>query len=142
MAYKIAVASSDQININQTFGSALQFLIYEVDDTGNYSLVGRRQETKNASSCASIGGTGCGSGCQSGGCGSGGDEIPKVTLLSDCRCIICKKIGFKVQKQLEKKAITSFDVECKIEEALHKITLYFKRVDDHETLRGIARKGE
>lgn len=134
MSYKIAVASSDQTNIDQTFGDAAQFLVYEVDDKRNYSLAERR-DVPNVSFNV---GSGCGSSCQSGGCGGSGEEIPQVTLLSDCRCIICKKVGFKVQKQLEKKAITTFDVECTIEEALHKITLYFERVDHHETLRGIS----
>lgn len=32
MSYKIAVASSDGIHIDETFGSAKEFLIYEVTD--------------------------------------------------------------------------------------------------------------
>lgn len=54
---------------------------------------------------------GCGTG---GGCGSAGGTFPKVQLLSDCRCIVCKKIGFNIQKQLEKLAlikITKLDIE-------------------------------
>lgn len=43
-----------------------------------------------------------------------GGTFPKVQLLSDCRCIVCKKIGFNIQKQLEKLAlikITKLDIE-------------------------------
>lgn len=55
-------------------------------------------------------------------------------LLSDCRCVVCKKIGFQAQKQFEKKAISVFDVECEIKEALDKITFYYNKIDRHESL--------
>ena len=37
-------------------------------------------------------------------------------------------------KQLEKKAISSFDVDCPVQEALEKITKYFHSVDNHVSL--------
>ena len=82
---------------------------------------------------------GCGNGgCNSGsggGCSGSGEVSRKVELVSDCRCVVCKKIGFHVQKQLERKAITSFDVACTVEEALQKITVYFHKVDTHQSFR-------
>lgn len=145
MSYKIAVASSNQINIDLNFGGAFEFLIYEVKDSGEYNLLETRStlqqkdEIKGELSCD----TGCNSVCKSGcegssGCGDSQSDSPKVLLISDCRCVICKKVGFNIQKQLEKKAITTFDVDGTIEEALHKITTYFSRIDHHQTLRGIA----
>lgn len=139
MAYKIAVASSDGQQVDLHFGGAKVFTIYEVDEDG-YREVEKRevpkeeQETQQAgcqSGCAS----GCGQGNGSGhGCG-GGETSKTVELLSDCRCIVCLKIGHKILKQLERKAITAFDVGCSVEEALQKITAYYKKVDTHQSLR-------
>jgi hypothetical protein len=45
-----------------------------------------------------------------------------------------------VQKQFEKLAITGFDVDCTVEEALQKITAYLDKIDKHQSLRGIQHK--
>ena len=144
MSYKIAVASSDGKQIDETFGSAKRFMIYEVAD-GIYKRLEERvfceEETDNndvsiVNGCNSPVGCkkegGCGTG---GGCGGAGEASAKVELVSDCRCVVCKKIGFDIQKQLERKAISAFDVTCPVEEALEKISHYFTRMDNHESLR-------
>lgn len=146
MSYKIAVASSDGLQIDETFGSAKSFIIYEAAD-GIYRKLEKRafRETGTdhngisaADSCnfpdnCKTGG-GCGSGT-GGGCGGAGEAFEKVELISDCRCVVCKKIGFHIQKQLERKAISAFDVSVSVEEALEKISHYFTRMDNHESLR-------
>ena len=50
------------------------------------------------------------------------------------------KNWFNITKQLEKLAITGFDVDCTIEEALKKITYYLEKVDGHQSLRGFAKQ--
>lgn len=185
MSYKIAIASSDEINIDETFGAAKRFLIYEIaeegyhkieersaisDTTGKPSGESDRKSDRKSEAGeqgpvaltdhneavssgggvkASEGGvkaSDCGQssgGCASGGCGGGsgcggGQAVSeKVELISDCRCVVCKKIGFNIQKQLERKAISAFDVDCTIEEALKKISFYFGRMDRHQSLRGL-----
>lgn len=143
MSYKIAVASSDGLRIDNSFGSARFFTVYEVSDNEYHELEKRyvTSDTDEVSE-ADVSGTGCGSGngcgggsgCGSGsGCGGGADR--KVGLISDCRCVVCTKIGFNVQKQLERKAISSFDVDCTIDEALGKITSYYSKIDSHTSLR-------
>ncbi|MDE5834909.1 MAG: hydrogenase [Ruminococcus sp.] len=131
MSYKIAVATSDGENINETFGSAKNFVIYEVSDS-----VFRKSEERNCTTeennCNS---KVCGN---SDGCGSGyggQNNSAKVEIISDCRAVVCKKIGFHIRKQLERKAISAFDVSCTIDEALDKITFYYNRIDRHESLR-------
>jgi hypothetical protein len=154
MAYKIAVASKDGTKVDLSFGEVFLFYIYEAEGT-NYKLyekrkyelpVGAGPQTANSPEkrgCGSAGGCGaakesvCGNG---GGCGSAGGTFPKVELIRDCRCVICKKIGFQVQKQFEKLAITGFDVDCTVEEALQKITAYLDKIDKHQSLRGIQHK--
>lgn len=128
MSYKIAIASSDQANIDLNFGSAAQFLIYEVSDDGAFGFLERRA----VSTCSDKGE------CKGGGCHGSGPSNPRVDSIADCRCVLSKKTGTPILKQLDKKAISSFEVEGDIEEALHKITMYFHRVDHHQTLRGIA----
>ena len=138
MSYRIAVASSDGVNVDQSFGAADAFRIYEVTDEGVCHLLEIR-EWKGADhlggGCESGAGGGCGSG---NGCGGAGQRIPKLELLSDCRSILCSKIGFQVRRQMERKAIAAFDIEYGVAEALEKITFYFGRVDGHRSLRGTA----
>lgn len=149
MSYKIAIASSDGIHIDETFGSAAFFHIYEVVDE-KYTKVEERKVSNvndsNFSNCDNTGTNGGSNGCINRGCHAGGggcsgNEGPsiRVELISDCRCVVCKKIGFRIQKQLERKAITSFDVTCTVEEALNKISSYFKKVDTHQSLLGSAK---
>ena len=149
MAYRIAVASSDGVNIDLSFGAASEFLIYEADGTEYRLFETRRYEPtdsddakKSESDSGADQGCGDGAGCGGGhGCGAGGGgHEEKVSLLSDIRCLICKKIGFGAQKALERKGITSFDIECGIDEALEKITAYIDKMDNHISLRGIQRK--
>ena len=147
MSYKIAVATSDEINVDETFGQARRFIIYEAEGKNYKKLEERIAEEDNteAADCdvnsgCSTDTAGCGSGDGYGsgvGCGSGGGaNHAKLSLVLDCRALVCKKIGFSVQKQLEKKAISSFDVACPIDEALDKITFYYNRMDNHQSLRG------
>lgn len=139
MSYKIAVGSSDEKNVDQKFGEVSEFLIYEVEGL-SYKLAEKREVTKsdNASNgCDSEGG-----GCASGGCSgngqgcSGPSEVTgKVEVISDCRAVVCKRIGFQAQKQFEKKAISVFDVECEIKDALEKITTYYDKLDRKISLK-------
>lgn len=135
MAYKIAVASSDGIHVDLKFGETKKFLIYQVGD--EISLIEERkveEQDTNESSCSTAG-------CSNGGCGGNGGNgcngsssiVNKVSLIADCRCIVCKKVGFMAQKQFEKKAISVFDVECEIEDALEKITFYYDKIDNHKS---------
>jgi nitrogen fixation protein NifX len=133
MPYKIAVASSDGVNIDMNFGSAHEFFIYEVGERGECALLEIREAVKEAGEPSA-----CKDRCKGGGCEGSRENHPKVDFIADCRCVICKKIGFHIQKQLEKKAVSTFDVEGKIEDTLEKITWYFHRVDHHQTLRGMA----
>ncbi len=138
LAYKIAVGSSDGIYTDLKFGEVIKFLIYEVSD--EIRLAEERiihndtctqkvnENSRNTSGCSNVGCGGNGRGCN-----GSSDIISKVELISDCRCVVCKKIGFQAQKQFEKKAISVFDVECEISEALEKITFYYGKIDKHES---------
>ncbi|MCH5265585.1 MAG: hypothetical protein J1F02_06775 [Lachnospiraceae bacterium] len=126
MAYKIAVASSDGISVDLHFGAASEFRIYQMED-GEYSLLEQRAVEESEEITGGRGGAGC-----------GGGALQKVEQIGDCRCVVCRKIGFQMQKQLEKKAIPYFDVSCTVEEALGKIMIYFDRIDKRQSLRGLS----
>ncbi len=98
MPYKIAVATSDGVNIDRTFGSAECFTIYEVNDD-HFTFAEKRAfpewQEISPETCKNDCHSGCGNGC-----GNGGQHSGKVDLISDCRCVVCTKIGFPIRKQL------------------------------------------
>ena len=134
MAYKIAVATSDQKHVDRSFRETTEFAIYHVDEEGTVTWMESRkfipeEEREEGASlpdkengCCTGNGTGCGM------------ALPKVELIQDCRCVVCTKAGFQVQKKLQRKAISLFDVECSVEEALKKISEYFRKTDNHQNL--------
>ena len=129
MSYKIAVATSDGVNVDLHFGSTEVFLIYQAEGEKFDFLESRKVATL---SDAPKSGCNCGDGCGNGGgnaCG-GGEKSEAVELLSDCRAIISAKIGRNILKQLEARAISSFDVNIPVKEALEKIVSYYHKVDN------------
>lgn len=66
------------------------------------------------------------------GCGTPDGSSIRIEALSDCRSIVCKKIGPHAKKLLERKAIAAFDVDCSVEDALKKIIFYYNRIVRHK----------
>lgn len=142
MSYKIAVGSSDGINVDLKFGEVNKFIIYEAEDEKSRVSEYRNADIHktiidtnayvtssgecNVKACNSSACHGNGNGCN-----GASDIMDKVELISDCRCVVCKKIGFQAQKQLERKAISVFDIEGKIDEILQKIIAYYGKLDRH-----------
>jgi len=136
MAYLIAVGTSDGVNVDLKFGQVTKFTIYKVEGTSYEVFETREVSNEQIVSCGDA------KGCSKGGCSGGGngcngssDVAFKVTAISDCRAVVCKKIGFQAQKQFEKKAISVFDIECQVKEALDKISFYYNKLDNRQSLR-------
>ena len=149
MSTKIAIATSDNLNIDLHFGQAEAFLIYELKDS-KFELTEKRElpasENKPTSpeapspqdfggGCGGAGfGCGSGSGCggSGGGCGGGasGPLAPAVELLLDCRSVVAAQIGQGMRRQFERNAISVFDIELPIEEALNKLAAYYLKFGD------------
>ncbi|MBP3743457.1 MAG: hypothetical protein J6J00_10780 [Treponema sp.] len=137
MSIKVAIASSDRLNIDLHFGQARDFFIYEFhkdhfDFLESRKTVFTEQSVENAES--DFGGACCGGGggcgASGGGCGGGagtGPLSPNVELLLDCRAIVASQIGQKVRRQFERNAISVFDIELPIEEALAKLASYYAK---------------
>ena len=149
MVYNIAVASTDGINIDKHFGASDSFLIIKVNDDGTYENLGERAVTEgqNNTNSTSCGESSCGDGnqssCGGGGHACGGHNDPeiqkKIKVISDCRCLLTSKCGPGSEKQLGKNNIATFEIELKLEEALKTIIKYYKKSDDHQSLRDIRK---
>ena len=139
MSLKVAIASSDGLNINLHFGQAKSFLIYELKES-KFVLTENRElpvsgnestspEAASPQDFSSGCGSGCGGGCggSGGGCGGGasGPLAPAVELLLDCRSVVAAQIGQNMRRQFERNAISVFDIELPIEEALEKLAAYY-----------------
>ena len=136
MSYKIAVGSSDGAKVDLKFGEVEKFMIFEVDarkrKVSEIRDVDTHGTVTDSNQCGGPAG-----GCSSSGCGGNGngcngssDVINKVELIRDCRCIVCKKIGFQAQKQLERKTISVFDIDGNVDEILDKIIAYYAKIDE------------
>lgn len=151
MSYKIAVASSDGVKIDLHFGNTNEFTIVNVNDDGSLHVSETRRvseqdshDTHDETSDANIpckNSSGSNSGCgnhSSGGCGTGHSDSKieaRVNTISDCRCLLCNKIGPGAERQLERKAITTFQIDLSLEDALVKIIEYYTKLDNHVSLR-------
>ena len=139
MGIKVAIATSDGLNIDLHFGQAKSFLLYEFKD-GKFELSEKREVPVDDSAVVALrqaqgpqiettfacpgGGGGCG------GCGGGaasGALAPAVELLLDCRAVVAAQIGQGMRRQLERNAISVFDIEIPVEDALKKLAAYYAK---------------
>lgn len=122
MSYRIAVASSDGKIIDTGFGKAPFFYIYEAGDEG-YSLLEIRERSVDSAE-----GECCGEkNCRLQESRDHGDHGDKLTVVSDCICVVCKEIGPGIKRALERRGVLCFDIETGVEDALEKIVRYINR---------------
>lgn len=119
MSIRIAAASSDGINIDQHFGHADTFYIFDVENDGSYKLhrISILSE-KGCNTCSS--GTGCG--CHS-------VHQIDVEYLDSAKYVLASGIGKGMEKALVKSNITPFAIETSIDEAIRKIVIYENRLN-------------
>lgn len=128
MGYKIAVATSDGVNVDLHFGATRVFAIYEVEGL-NYTNKEARTLPESQVEESQACGSGCDRGCgERNGC-HGDGKLPAIEMLADCRCIVCTKIGRSILRQFQQRAISTFDVTMPIDEALPKIVQYYNKID-------------
>lgn len=118
MTIKVAVASSDGKFINQHFGHAEQFLIFEINDNGNYEYLELR---KNEPTC-------------SGGNHTAGSMNDAVDVLDGVKVVLVSQIGPGASHNLLVNGIQSFSVPSYIDEALEKLGAgYAKKLKNAES---------
>ena len=117
MSYRIAVATSNETDIDLGFGQCDLFTIYEVTPDGQYRIAEKREVAVDESEIPGDFGT----------MKCGGRAIVKSDKLADCRAVICSEIGFKVRKNLSSRAISVFDMEGEIDPVIRKIIDYYAK---------------
>ncbi len=105
MSYKVAVASSDGKFVNQHFGWAQQFLIFEIDDDGEYKFLELRENTP---ACDVEGHT--------------EDAMTRsVNLISDCDAVLAGQIGPAAVDVLVDNGIDPYMAPTFIDDALKEL---------------------
>jgi len=105
---RIAVASADGKTINEHFGKASSFLIYEVGKE-EQTFIEKRSVTPLS-------------------CGSGHSEdgiLLTIDALKDCTAVIAVKVGGAVKRALEISGISVFERADSIDNALSKLAAYY-----------------
>ncbi len=103
--YKIAVASSDGIVVNQHFGRARAFLIYEVEN----NEIRKMSEIRTVNPVCS------------GGNHNDDQLIENIRRFQDCKYILVSKIGMHAAAQAEQLGITPMELPGMIEESIKKV---------------------
>ncbi|HIH75471.1 MAG TPA: dinitrogenase iron-molybdenum cofactor biosynthesis protein [Methanosarcina sp.] len=104
---KVAVVSTDGKVVNQHFGKASCFYIFEVDGD-NIQFLGVRETIPV---------------CGSTDYGHADDILGRaISLISDCETLLCSRIGSRPQEELRKKGINAIEAPYFIDEALRNIS--------------------
>lgn len=108
--FRIAVASSDGIVVNQHFGKSRLFFIYTVDEEEGIRLLERREVTPV---------------CEG---GNHDDERLRENLekLKDCHYLCVARIGDGAARAAEEYNIESFEIPGIIEESIEQLIKYIK----------------
>jgi len=109
--YRIAAASTDGKVINEHFGRAASFLIYDIDAAG-FSFVEKREIIKPlCGSCAD---------------GHNDDSLSaSVEALADCAAVVAERIGPTGRRALALNNISVFEQPDKIDNVLTKLAAYY-----------------
>lgn len=106
--YRVAAASSDGIVINQHFGRADTFYIYEVARTGNYRFLETRIVTPICNG------------------GNHNEErlCSNINKFKDCKYIIVSRMGIGAANRLEQSGIIPMELSGMIEESIDRLITY------------------
>ena len=105
---KVAIVSTDGKVINQHFGKASRFFIFEIDDCGKIQFLEVRETMPL-----------CGSADE----GHADDVLSRtISLISDCEALLCSRIGSRPREELRKKGIKPVEAPYFIDEALKSIS--------------------
>lgn len=104
MSVKVAIASTDGKVINEHFGRATKFHIFEINDSSFNFLESRTVER----------------------CCNGGEHEDSAfenvaNILNDCKAIFVAKIGIGASNYMESKGYTVFEAPYFIEDVLNKV---------------------
>lgn len=97
---RVAVASTDGVVVNEHFGRAKEFLIYEVNEQGEYAFIEKRESAPRCSDSA------------------GGHQAGSAELLTDVEVVLVAQIGPGAERQLRGQGVIALAVNSSIDKAL------------------------
>ena len=111
MSWRVAVTSADGVLINQHYGHAAWFLIYDIGTDGTCTLVEKRAVDPWCNSAGRAD-------AEDGHSGIAGD-------ITDCAAVLTARIGPPARKKLELAGIAVFEEQAPIDDALKKLARYY-----------------
>jgi nitrogen fixation protein NifB len=118
----VAVTSADGVLINQHYGHARCFLIYDLERDGTGVLAERREVSPWCSG------------------DNREDEEPGTSGIArdiaDCAAVLTARIGPPARKKLELSGVSVFEEHSAIDDALKKLALYYSRTRQPEQQHG------
>jgi nitrogen fixation protein NifB len=118
MSWRVAVTSADGVLINQHYGHARWFLIYDLEKDGTGFLAEKREVSPW---------------CEG---GRHRDEEPGTSTIArdiaDCTAVLTARIGPPARKKLELSGVSVFEEHSAIDEALKKLAHYYSRIRQPE----------
>lgn len=125
MSYKIAIASSDGINIDQHFGEISSLLVFDVNENdGSFSLDCKRDVPFPKDEGAE---------CEESGCSCGKGFTDRITqTVKDCQYFLVAKIGNRPHRFLQENNVNCIEAPFPIEDAVKKLNGYFVKHKSRE----------
>lgn len=114
MSLRVAVASNDGKFINQHFGHAQQFLIFDLNDEGKFEFLELRE---NVPTC-------------SGGNHTAGAMSDTLELIKDTNIVLVSQIGPGASQFLISNGIQPYMIPTYIDEALEKLASRLVQKDE------------
>ncbi|MDR2376315.1 MAG: dinitrogenase iron-molybdenum cofactor biosynthesis protein [Treponema sp.] len=111
MSWRVAVTSADGVLINQHYGHAAWFLIYDIEKDGTGTLVEKRAVDPW---------------CNAASHGEGGHS-GIARDITDCAAVLTAQIGPPARKKLELAGVSVFEERSSIDEALKKLARYYSK---------------
>jgi predicted Fe-Mo cluster-binding NifX family protein len=138
MSYKIALTSSNGLDIDLHFGHTRLFTILQVEeDSGAWEFLEQRILRSEVSQARPDAAPSCG------GCGSGqghqdGHIQSVIKILAGCTYMLTVKIGPRPQAVLKQAGITALESPQDISRAVQQLNVYHQRVSRKERLYAAA----
>lgn len=113
-SYRVAIASTDNRNVDQHFGRAESFLIVDVDEAGNYEEIEQRFVNPV--------------------CLGGHHDVNQLRRgvygILDCNFVLAARIGDGAVYELREKGIAAFEMPGSVPDGLRRLDGYLKLLQE------------
>ena len=118
--YRVALASTDNRDVDQHFGRAESFLIVDVDENGDYEEIEQRFVIPV---------------CEGGH--HNAEKLKRgVDGVADCNFVLVAKIGGGAMGELEDRGIAAFEMPGPVDAAIKKLDGYLRLLKEMNSISG------